>query len=153
MFFFLLTCVSVCICIVFCYLPKHLLKWWGCLVWSGHFWHHGRLYAGSRQLLQARNFYYPFHINDQYRHHHLILVVSILKKSPSSILWFMVRHQKKYPGFWCPMYTWDGGGPKTECYFEYCIFSCPGHLNKWHCRSLGLSGPTNNQSLRSLVHI
>ena len=78
-FFFLLTCVSVCICIVFCYLPKHLLKWWGCLVWSGHFWHHGRLYAGSRQLLQARNFYYPFYIIDQYRHHHLILVVSILK--------------------------------------------------------------------------
>ena len=34
------------------------------------------------------------------------------------------------------------------------LFSCPGQLNKWHCRSVGLSvglsEPTNNQSLGSI---
>ena len=99
MFCFLFTSVFVLYLYCLCYLLKHLLKWWGCLVWSGHFWHYGRLNAGSRQLLQARNFYYPFHIIDQYRHHHLILVVSILKKSPSSALCFKRRHQKNIDFF------------------------------------------------------
>ena len=30
------------------------------------------------------------------------------------------------------------------------FFSCPGQLNKWHCRSVGLFEPTNNQSLGSI---
>ena len=30
------------------------------------------------------------------------------------------------------------------------IFSCPGQLNKWQCRSVCLSEPTNNQSLGSI---
>ena len=30
------------------------------------------------------------------------------------------------------------------------FFSCPGQLNKWHCRSVGRSEPTNNQSLGSI---
>ena len=32
----------------------------------------------------------------------------------------------------------------------WCLFSCPGQLNKWHCLSVGLSEPTNNQSLGSI---
>ena len=38
--------------------------------------------------------------------------------------------------------------------WNICVFSCPGQLNKWHCRSVGLSvgrsEPTNNQSLGSI---
>ena len=30
------------------------------------------------------------------------------------------------------------------------FFSCPGQLNKWHCRSVCRSEPTNNQSQQSL---
>ena len=36
-------------------------------------------------------------------------------------------------------------------WFQLCaFFSCPGQLNKWQCRSVGLSEPTNNQSLGSI---
>ena len=40
------------------------------------------------------------------------------------------------------------------CKYSQSFFSCPGQLNKWHCRSVGLSvgrsEPTINQSLGSI---
>ena len=42
--------------------------------------------------------------------------------------------------------------PQASQSFGAClfVFSCPGQLNKWHCRSVGRSEPTNNQSLGSI---
>ena len=44
-------------------------------------------------------------------------------------------------------YTMEQNGLIT---FVSLVFSCPGQLNKWHCRSVCRSEPTNNQSQGSI---
>ena len=44
----------------------------------------------------------------------------------------------------------DAKGRHLGTWPDRVFFSCPGQLNNWHCRSVGLSEPTNNQSLGSI---